>query len=62
VHTIKPLGCRVYFCDPTAQGWQQELSERTLAMVRAIHERHGVPYRYGEWRGLLEVVTPDSIG
>ncbi len=54
VHTIKPLGCRVYFCDPTAQDWQQELSERTLDMVRKLHDRHGIEYRYGEWRGMLE--------
>jgi Fe-S-cluster containining protein len=57
VHTIKPLGCRVYFCDPTAQEWQQDLSERTLEMVRKIHERHGIPYRYGEWRGMLEMLV-----
>lgn len=53
VHEIKPLGCRVYFCDKSAQQWQQDLSERLLAEVRAIHDRFGVPYRYGEWRGLL---------
>lgn len=63
VHSIKPLGCRVYFCDPTAQVWQQDLSERSLAEIRAIHERHGVEYRYGEWRGMLEdVIAADSAG
>ena len=53
VHAIKPLGCRVYFCDRSAQEWQHELSERLLAEIRAIHERHGIEYRYGEWRGML---------
>ena len=57
VHLVRPLGCRVYFCDPTAQGGQEELSERTLKLVRGIHERHGVPYRYGEWRGMLEMLV-----
>lgn len=52
-HEIKPLGCRVYFCDRTAQQWQNDLSERLLAEVRAIHERHAVEYRYGEWRAML---------
>ena len=61
-HAIKPLGCRVYFCDPTAQDWQQELSERTLDMVRTIHDRHQIPYRYGEWRGMLELMLPASQG
>lgn len=53
VHPVRPLGCRVYFCDRSAQGWQQELYERALARVKAIHESHGVPYRYAEWRAML---------
>ncbi len=60
VHEIKPLGCRVYFCDKSAQGWQQELSERLLADIRAIHTRHGIEYRYGEWRGMLTEVRGDG--
>jgi len=55
VHTIKPLGCRVYFCDRSAQTWQHEVSERALAMIRALHEQFGVPYRYGEWRAMLRL-------
>ncbi len=59
VHRVKPLGCRVYFCDPTAQEWQRELSERGMAMLRDVHNRHGVEYVYAEWRGLLaRLVAP----
>ncbi len=53
VHPIRPLGCRVYFCDRSAQEWQRALSERAIAQVRAIHDRHGIEYRYSEWRALL---------
>ena len=53
VHGVKPVGCRVYFCDASAQDWQQDLSERALRMVREIHDRHGLEYRYGEWRAML---------
>lgn len=53
VHAIKPLGCRVYFCDRSAQQWQQELSERLIDRVRGLHERFGIAYRYGEWRAML---------
>ncbi len=53
VHSIKPTGCRVYFCDASAQQWQHDLSERAMAMIRAIHERHAVEYTYAEWRSLL---------
>jgi Fe-S-cluster containining protein len=57
VHTIKPVGCRVYFCDKSAQDWQRELSERALDQVRRLHDRHGIPYRYGEWRAMLDLFT-----
>jgi Fe-S-cluster containining protein len=53
VHAIKPLGCRVYFCDRSAQDWQMELSERLIGRVRAIHDQFGIVYRYGEWREML---------
>ncbi len=55
VHAINPLGCRVYFCDRSAQAWQQELSERALTQIKALHEARGISYRYGEWRGMLEM-------
>lgn len=53
VHAIRPLGCRVYFCDRSAQEWQRELSERAIERVKALHERRAIAYRYAEWRGLL---------
>lgn len=52
-HTARPLGCRTYYCDPLAQVWQQDLSERLLARIRALHDSCGVPYRYGDWRTML---------
>lgn len=57
VHPIRPLGCRVYFCDRSAQSWQQDLYEQELARVRKLHDDHGVEYRYAEWRGLLEMLA-----
>jgi Fe-S-cluster containining protein len=53
VHGEKPLGCRLFFCDRTAQEWQNEVYERLLGDLRSLHARHGVEYRYGEWRGML---------
>lgn len=61
VHLIKPLGCRVYFCDRSAQTWQQDLTERALSQVRAIHDRHALEYRYGEWRGMLGLFLAPAI-
>jgi Fe-S-cluster containining protein len=55
IHPIRPLGCRIYFCDRSAQDWQQDLYERALARLRAIHDDRGIPYRYAEWRTLLDL-------
>lgn len=61
-HTIKPLGCRVYFCDRSAQDWQQDLCERMLARVREAHDRTGAAYLYGEWRALLAGILRAEFG
>lgn len=53
VHTIKPLGCRIYFCDKSAQVWQHEVHEQLLGQIRQLHTNFGLEYRYGEWRGML---------
>jgi Fe-S-cluster containining protein len=57
VHESKPLACRVYFCDREAQEWQHELTEELQRELRALHDRLGIPYRYAEWRDLLEMLV-----
>lgn len=50
----RPLGCRLYFCDP---GWKDEMTaayERWHAELKALHARHGLPYRYVEFTGALQ--------
>lgn len=61
VHGDKPLGCRLYFCDRTSFVWQNDVYERLLGKIRALHTRHGVEYRYGEWRGLLAEVMEHGV-
>lgn len=53
VHPIRPFGCRIFFCDPTATQWQQDQYEQFHARLKVEHERLGVPYRYVEWRAAL---------
>lgn len=60
VHGVRPMGCRTYYCDPTAQGWQEALHERCHGLIRALHVREGVEYRYMEWRALLGMLL-DAI-
>jgi Fe-S-cluster containining protein len=42
----RPLGCRVYYCDPAYQETGNALTEKYLARLRELHEEHGVAYRY----------------
>jgi Fe-S-cluster containining protein len=53
VHAVRPMGCRMYFCDRGAQQWQHEMYEVFQGEIRGIHEAHDVPYVYAEWRGLI---------
>jgi Fe-S-cluster containining protein len=61
-HAIKPLGCRVYFCDRGAQEWQHRLSEHALEQIRRIHDEGGIPYEYAEWRFLLRRISGARFG
>jgi hypothetical protein len=56
VHAIRPFGCRLFYCDPTAQQWQQNLYEQLHADLRRLHETLGVDYFYVEWRNALETL------
>ena len=61
VHAIRPFGCRIFFCDPTATQWQQERYELFHAELKGLHERFGVPYHYVEWRYALGEIVPNRL-
>jgi len=55
IHEVRPLGCRLFFCQEGTQDWQQEVYEQFMQELRRLHEEHDLPYRYMEWRvGLSE--------
>ena len=53
IRAARPMPCRTFFCDRAATRWQQDLHEASLAELKALHDRFGVPYRYLEWRDAL---------
>ncbi len=61
VHDLKPLACRVYFCDRSAQEWQQDLMERLMGELRALHDRHDIDYCYLEWRDALDALAAAGV-
>ncbi|QEH33645.1 hypothetical protein OJF2_21490 [Aquisphaera giovannonii] len=42
----RPLGCRVYFCDPEYEPLAPSISERFLEKLRRVAERYEVPWEY----------------
>lgn len=42
----RPLGCRVYFCDPRHEPHAPELSERFLARLKRMAEQHNLSWNY----------------
>jgi len=56
VHAIRPMGCRLFFCDPASTDWQQTRYERFHAELKHLHARLDVPYFYLEWRAALAML------
>jgi hypothetical protein len=42
----RPLGCRVYYCDPNYQETANELTEKYLHRLKQLADEQGVPWRY----------------
>jgi hypothetical protein len=42
----RPLGCRVYYCDPPYQPAALDLSERFIARLKRLTDDHGLPWNY----------------
>src|SRR5437763_13983828 len=42
----RPLGCRVYFCDPAYQDEGQRISEKYLGQLKGLADELGIGWRY----------------
>jgi hypothetical protein len=42
----RPLGCRVYYCDPSYEPSAYEVSERYIAQLKALTDKHGLAWNY----------------
>lgn len=52
----RPLGCRIFYCDPAAAEWQGPLTEEMLVELRRMHADLGVPYFYADWMAILAMI------
>src|SRR5579859_5300458 len=42
----RPLGCRIYFCDPAYQETSLRLSEEAIGKLKRLAESNGLEWRY----------------
>jgi hypothetical protein len=43
---VRPLGCRIYFCDSAYQARMVEITEEALAALKRIADTHGTGWHY----------------
>ncbi len=48
IHKVRPMGCRLYFCDGTDE-WQNSRYEHYQSLFKELHNAHNIPYAYMEW-------------
>ncbi len=61
VHPVRPVGCRVYFCDTSAKLWVNGLAEFAADAVKRVHDEFGIEYRYTEWRAMLAMFQDAGV-
>ena len=55
----RPLGCRIYYCDPNYQETAQRLSEEFLGRLKRLAEQHDLEWRYAPLHHFLNA-SPTS--
>ena len=51
----RPLGCRVYYCDPAYQETGNQITEKYLRRLKELAEQHGVEWRYASLHQFLNM-------
>jgi hypothetical protein len=42
----RPLGCRIYYCDPAYQETSKEITEKYLRRLKELAVEHGIDWKY----------------
>lgn len=57
----RPLGCRVYFCDPAYQETSQEITEKYLRQLKDMARDHELSWRYAPLHQFLNEKNQQPI-
>jgi hypothetical protein len=49
----RPLGCRIYYCDPSYQETGNRISEKYLRELKALSNEQGIAWRYAPLHSFL---------
>ncbi len=56
----RPLGCRIYFCDPNYQQTANVIMEDALGKLIRLADEHGLGWRYAPLHVFLNEAEPRS--
>lgn len=58
----RPLGCRIYFCDPRYEPRMQEITEAAIAHLKTLAEKYDTGWKYAPLHVFLnESVRPQDV-
>ena len=55
----RPVGCRVYYCDPAYQETGNAITERALQRLKELAEKYDLPWRYAPLHEFLNEACQD---
>lgn len=53
----RPLGCRIYYCDPKYAGIGEEISEQSIRSLKGLHENTDTSWEYRPLHHFLQEAT-----
>jgi hypothetical protein len=56
----RPLGCRVYFCDPNYQETGNQITEKYLGKLKQLADANGLSWQYAPLRHFLNRAPSDT--
>jgi hypothetical protein len=56
----RPIGCRIYFCDPAFQERQGPLTEAAIAKMKSLADEFGTGWRYAPLHVFLNEAEPPT--
>lgn len=57
----RPLGCRIFFCDPTFEQQASEITEAAIQQLKQAHEKFHVPWEYQELGQFLVNLVSETL-